>query len=384
VNQKSGKMKKLIIFGAGKIGRSFIGQLFSRAGFEVVFVDIAQKMIDELNRKLEYRVQIRSDEESMEWVIRNVRGLLYEQTDEVSYEIANADFLAISVGQKGMAATCPLIAAGLKARRHQFPDRPLDLIIAENMRNADQFMKTELMRYLPDEYPIDQLVGLVETSIGKMVPFMSPEDEKEDILLVYAEPYNTLIVDGMAFKNQVPQIKGLAPKNNIKAWVDRKAFIHNLGHSAAAYFGFLSHPDATFIWDVLEDPEVFNKTRLTMMQSAEALLAEYPNEFTLELLTDHVDDLLHRFRNKALGDTLFRVGCDLYRKLGREDRLAGAIRLVRKHNLPSSGIREALEAGYYFRAKDLQGRLFVTDQQFDEEMKLLGQKKMMTKVSGIS
>ena len=31
--------KKILIFGAGKIGRSFIGQLFSRAGYELVFID---------------------------------------------------------------------------------------------------------------------------------------------------------------------------------------------------------------------------------------------------------------------------------------------------------------------------------------------------------
>jgi len=43
--------KKMIQFGAGNIGRSFIGQLFSRSGYEVVFVDINKELIKEVNKK---------------------------------------------------------------------------------------------------------------------------------------------------------------------------------------------------------------------------------------------------------------------------------------------------------------------------------------------
>ena len=53
---------KIVIFGAGKIGRSFIGQLFSRAGFEVVFIDINKEVIKELNRRKSYDVIIKSIE----------------------------------------------------------------------------------------------------------------------------------------------------------------------------------------------------------------------------------------------------------------------------------------------------------------------------------
>ena len=110
------------------------------------------------------------------------------------------------------------------------------------MREAGDFMKEQLIKNLPSDFPIEKLVGLIETSIGKMVPIMPLAELEKDPLVVFAEPYNTLILDGKGFKSPIPEIKGLAPKNNIKAWVDRKAFIHNLGHATAAYYGFSSAP----------------------------------------------------------------------------------------------------------------------------------------------
>ena len=37
--------QSILIFGAGKIGRSFIGQLFGKAGYEVVFVDMDESLV---------------------------------------------------------------------------------------------------------------------------------------------------------------------------------------------------------------------------------------------------------------------------------------------------------------------------------------------------
>ncbi len=138
---------------------------------------------------------------------------------------------------------------------------------------------------------------------------MTKEDLRQDPLQIFAEPYNTLILDKKGFLNPVPDIPWLAPKENMKAWVDRKSFIHNLGHAVAAYTGFLKHPGKTYLYEILDDPEIFSVTRDTMLQSAAILMRIYPGEFTMQDLTDHIDDLLSRFRSIALKDTVFRVGC---------------------------------------------------------------------------
>jgi mannitol-1-phosphate 5-dehydrogenase len=358
---------KLVLFGAGKIGRSFIAQVFSRAGYGVVFVDIDAQLLDHLNRAGEYRVIIKGRDKEEAIPVTHVRGVHLDDAETVVAELANASIAAVSVGQKGLPSALPLIARSLILRRKQHGAWPLDIIIAENLRNADQFISAELKRLLPDDYPVDAMVGLVETSIGKMVPIMSQSDWDEDPLQVFAEPYNTLIVAKHGFKNPIPEVSDLAPKDNIKAWVDRKLFIHNLGHATAAYLGFCHDPESVFIYEALSDPAVLETTRQTMHQSADILMTLYPGEFTPAQLEAHIDDLLSRFQNRALGDTLFRVGCDLYRKLSPEDRLAGPIHAAIKLNMPYDLILNALIAGISFRAKDETGHCLPTDDTFAQE-----------------
>ncbi|HEY3388175.1 MAG TPA: hypothetical protein VGK38_01280, partial [Prolixibacteraceae bacterium] len=300
---------------------------------------------------------------------------------QVIHEIVTARILAVSVGLNGLKSIIPLIAKGLIKRFESADAIPLDIIIAENLRNAAEFMNQELKEHLPEGYPLEEQVGLVETSIGKMVPIMLRKDMEEDILQVFAEPYNTLILDKLAFKNPIPEIEGLAPKNSMKAWVDRKLFIHNLGHATAVYLGYLSHPDTTFLYEVLSDSQLKEKVRNTMLQAANILLKKYPDEFTIESLTDHIDDLLRRFQNKALGDTLFRVGCDLQRKLSTEDRLAGAIHLACELKLPYDLILNALVCGCHFRATDEAGNRLSSDREFDKIYEK-GIDEVLTSVSG--
>lgn len=358
-------MKTILIFGAGKIGRSFIGQLFSRAGWKSVFVDIDHEMVRLLNKRGRYRVIIKDKKPETLWV-ENVRAIHGTETDKIADEIARADMMAVSVGKKGLGHIIPVIAQGLKQRYEKQPGKALDILIAENMRDADSYIREELRKHMPKSYPLGPLVGLVETSIGKMVPIMTAADLAKDPLQLFAEAYNNLPLDGKAFRNAVPDAPGLAPKANMKAWVDRKLFVHNLGHATAAYIGHLKNPAATYIYEVLEDKEVHAQTRSSMQESAAALKALYPGEFTDKQLAEHIDDLLSRFANRALGDTLFRVGCDLPRKLGPQDRMVAPLKTALEHSLPYSNMLNALVAGMHFRARDEKGKPHPADKAFHD------------------
>ena len=361
-------MKKILIFGAGKIGRSFIGQLFSRAGYEIVFADISREVVDLLNEAKGYRVITRDSnfpEKEGEYFVRNVSALHLSEKERIIREIVEADILSLSVGKRGLLSLTEILAEGIKKRYESKKDRPIDIILAENVRNAAGLLGDGLKARIP-ELPVDQYVGLIETSIGKMVPIMTEEQLAGDPLSVYAEAYNTLILDARGFRNPIPDVPGLAPKQNMKAWVDRKLFIHNMGHATLAYQTNFSHPQIKFTWEALEDKALFTVTRETMIRSAEILLAVYPEEFTMDQLTDHIDDLLLRFSNKALGDTIFRVGCDLPRKLNVDDRLMVPVLAGRERKKDYSPILEAWVKGCFFNATDDHGEMLPVDRQFKE------------------
>jgi len=354
------KRKKLVQFGAGNIGRSFIGQLFGRNGWEIVFIDINDIVVDALNQRGEYRIYVKATgKEDQILIVPNVRAVNGKDEETVVEEIKNADMVCTSVGSGVLPYILPVIAEAIVQR-----ENVLDLVLAENIRNGADFVRKILKEHLPDLFPLNKKVGLVETSIGKMVPIMRAEDVERDPLAVFAETYNNLIVDKRGFLNSVPDFKELKPVENIAAYVDRKLFIHNLGHAASAYLGYAYNENFTYIWQALEVDNIYNKVRKAMFESAQALLLEYPDALTLESLEEHIDDLLFRFQNKALGDTIFRVGRDLFRKLNRDDRILGAMRLAAKHSLSSDSILAVFYAACNFSALDENGNMFAKDKLF--------------------
>ncbi len=359
----------ILIFGAGKIGRSFIGQLFGTHGYDVVFVDTDRRLVEALNRQKRYPVVVRDSDFDQEIMVEGVSAINAEDQEKVIEAITDASLMAVSVGKNALPAIAAVLAGGLLAREKRHPGRSLDIILAENMRSADLFLRRLLREALPSSYPLDKQVGLVETSIGKMVPIITDEDLAENPLKVFAEPYNTLILDRKGFRGEIPVIPELSFKENMKAWVDRKAFIHNLGHASASYCGYLRNASARYLYEVLEDQEVLNFTKGVMQQAAKVLMAIYPEEFTTESLHMHIEDLLLRFRNRKLGDSIFRVGCDLQRKLGADDRFMAVIRMAEKTGLDYTVVIRAMSMGFAFEARDENGRMFPGDEDFHKQWK---------------
>jgi len=375
----------MLQFGAGNVGRSFIGQLFSRSGYEVVFVDINKELVKELNKKRAYKLVIKKNDLPDEIIlIENLRAIDGCDKEAVIREIIDTDIIATAVGKYALPQIVPVIAQGLQLRYKKRGKNPLDIIVAENLRNVAHYLRKELKSYLSQEYPFDELVGLIESSIGKMVPLMKEEDKKKDLLWIFAEPYNTLIVDKKGFKNPLPPISNLWPVENIKAYVDRKLFIHNLGHSVSAYFGYQYDSEIRFIYEALEVPEIYKIVRECMEQSAVALNRTYPKDLALQDLQNHIDDLLFRFQNKSLGDTIFRVGRDLHRKLGKNERLIGPMLLAQRQGTPYNKVKRAFYAALDFKAKNEKGEMYPSDKIFFQREYPRGVKHILRSVCHLS
>jgi mannitol-1-phosphate 5-dehydrogenase len=357
-------MGKLVQWGAGNIGRSFVGQIFAKNGWDVTFVDVDAKLIQVLSDSGAYRVIAVSGDQSETLNVTGIKAIHASDEEKVAQAVAEADCISFSVGKNILPKVVPTVA-GLIARRYRlYPDRPVDILISENVQDGASLFRQLLTQGLPPDFPLKMYIGLVETSLGKMVPIQSGTDP----LTMYAEPYNTLIVDRLGFIGRIPEFPEIEAVSPIEAWVAKKLYIHNLGHAATAYLGYQHNPRATYIWQALEIPAVASEVQLAMIQAGAVLRVEFPGVFSVADIQDHIDELLHRFSNRALGDTLHRVGRDLARKLCWDDRLAGALLLARKHCLPGTAIAGAYRAGMGFLAPDMNGMPYEPDVKLLESL----------------
>ncbi len=322
-------MKKFIMYGAGNIGRGFIGQLFSQSGYSVGFIDINKEVIARLNQDKEYPVEIVTTEGAIEDVVKNVFGIDGTDVELVSEEIATSDIMATAIGVNVLKFIAKPIALGLK-KRFERNAGFFNIIICENLIGADHFLKGLIKEQIP-EYAdrIDAEVGFVEASIGRMVPVMTEEKKQGNPLRVCVEPYNILPVDKDAFKGEIPEVKNLYPFAPFNLFIQRKLFMHNMSHALCAYLGYQRNYE--YIYQAVGDYDIKCVAFNALCQSAMAVAKE--NGVEIESLISHAQNLLYRFSNVALGDTVARVGKDTIRKLGSNDRLIGAINLAEKHNV---------------------------------------------------
>jgi len=157
-----------------------------------------------------------------------------------------------------------------------------------------------------------------------------------------------------------------------------------LGHAVTSYFGFLIQEGLHYIWEAISHPEVYAATKEAMWESANALIMEYPEEFDKKNQRAHIEDLLSRFANKMLGDTIFRVGRDLPRKLSPEDRLIGALRMQRKHNIFNLSTLLGIAGAMLFRERDENGNYYKSDDYFINNLYPQGIPKLLTAHCGLN
>lgn len=343
-------MKKAVMYGAGNIGRGFIGQVFSESGYEVAFIDVNLDIINQLKSVGEYPVGVLSRSGCQEMTVTNVRGVNGFDIGKVAEAITEADIMATAVGVNVLPKIVKPIAEGLKKRWQSGRMDPLNIIICENLLDANHYLAKLIKQELNDVQNsyFDNLIGLVEASIGRMVPVMTPELQEGNILRICVEEYCELPVDRDAFKGGIPQIKNMQPASPFAFYIQRKLFIHNMGHALTAYLGKLK--GYSYIWEAIQDPFIELAVIRAMQDSAKALSREHG--IKLEIILDHVDDLIYRFGNKLLGDTINRVGNDVKRKLSPNDRLVGAANLCFAHGINPANICLGIAAAMKFDSMD--------------------------------
>ena len=342
-------MLKAIMYGGGNIGRGFIGMLMSQSGYDVTFVDVVDTVVETLNRDHCYPVRIVSTEGYEDVTVDHVSAINGNDQDAVAAAIAQTDMMATAVGVRILKFIVPNIVAGLK-KRFQENDRPLNIIICENLMDANKVVEGMLKEQLTEEECriFDERVGLVEASIGRMVPVQTPQMQDGNPLRVCVESYGFLPVDKAAFKGEIPQVKNMIPFEPFDFYIKRKLYIHNMGHATCAYLGLYTGKE--YIYQSIADAQTYSLVINAMLESAMALSKKYGVE--LEGIVKHIQDLLLRFTNAALKDTCKRVGGDPKRKLSPADRMIGSATLCQSMGIVPVFICAGAAGGVYEYLKE--------------------------------
>ncbi len=315
-------MREAIVFGAGSVGRGFLGQLFCESGYRVTFVDLDRPLLEALERRGDYTLRLVTNDSSAEVTVGPVRAVDAGDLARVAEAVGRADIGATAVGANVLKHIAPAVAAGVRRRAELGNTQPLNLIVCENLKGAAAIFRDLVRASLaPAEQDfLAEQVGFVDTVIARMAPAPTPEMRAQDPSLMVVEPYKELPVDAAGFVGRPPQIVGMLPYQPFSFFTERKLYIHNAGHALLAYLGYLGGYE--YGYEALADEDIYFQVRGAMEESARALVRKYHP--ATGALPAHIDDLLTRFANRALGDSVLRLGRDPVRKLGRTDRLVGA------------------------------------------------------------
>jgi mannitol-1-phosphate 5-dehydrogenase len=370
-------MKQAVIFGAGNIGRGFMGQLFSESGCEVTFVDVDRLLLDTLNERGRYTIRLVTNEQTEEVTVGPVRALHSGDLEAVAEAVSRAEIGATAVGAGILKHIAPAVAAGITRRAQLDVAAPFNLILCENLHGAAAIFRAMVLAALPAEHHtyLAAHIGFVDTVIARMVPPLTPELRTQDPSLIIVEPYKELPVDRDGFIGEPPPIVGMIPYAPFSFFTDRKLYIHNAGHAVLGYLGYLAGYE--YGYQSLADDEIYLQARGAMEESALALTRKYRP--APGALMANIEDLLHRFGNRALGDTILRLGRDPVRKLAHSDRLVGAALNALAQGVTPVHLVTGIAAGLRFAHPDDP-----VAQQVQVQLRERGIERVLTEVCGLA
>ncbi|TNH07437.1 mannitol-1-phosphate 5-dehydrogenase [Testudinibacter sp. TR-2022] len=336
---------KALHFGAGNIGRGFIGKLLSDSGIHVTFADVNDTVIDLLNQQQAYDVKIVSEQQSKIEQVAPVDGINSKNSEQIIEKFNQVDLVTTAVGPNVLALIAATIAKALEMRFAAGNTKYLNIIACENMVRGTTFLKEKVRSHLNPDYhsALEQYIGFVDSAVDRIVPPVAANAENP--LLVTVEAFSEWIVDQTQFKGDIPKINGMELTDNLMAFVERKLFTLNTGHAVTAYLGKLSGHH--LIREAIEDEAIKQQVRSVMQESGAVLIKRYG--FEQEKHFAYIEKILKRFANPYLPDDVDRVGREPIRKLSPNDRLIKPLNGTIEYGLPHDNLVKAVAAALHYR-----------------------------------
>ncbi|EOH97975.1 mannitol-1-phosphate 5-dehydrogenase [Enterococcus pallens] len=359
-------------FGAGNIGRGFIGEILAKNGFSIDFVDINATIIDALNERKEYTIEL-ADENKEQIHVENVDGLNNQTNPEaVVNSVAAADIVTTAIGPNVLPFIAELIAKGIQQRKAENNTAPLDVIACENMIGGSQFLFEKVKEYLTDEDMdyVEAYVGFPNAAVDRIVPIQHHEDP----LFVSVEPFSEWVVDQTQCKNKELHLSDVTYVEDLEPYIERKLFSVNTGHATVAYTG--ANAGYQTIDEAIGHQEVLDQLRAVLAETGSLLIAKWG--FDQEQHQAYINKIVGRFENPHISDSIDRVARTPIRKLGYDERFIRPIRELKARGLGYMHLVEVV--AMILKYKDPQDEQSVQLQAMLKEQSL---EAVITEVTGV-
>lgn len=366
-------MKKAVHFGAGNIGRGFIGEILFENGFEIAFVDVNETIIDALNERGSYEIEI-AEEGQRHIAVSGVRGINNRLHPEAVVEaISEADLVTTAIGPNILPFIASLVAQGIEARQAAGNQAPLDVLACENMIGGSEFLYEEVKKHLSEAGLAfaQEHIGFPNAAVDRIVPAQSHEDP----LFVVVEPFNEWVVETRGMKNPDLVLDKVHYEAELEPFIERKLFSVNSGHATSAYTG--AYYGAQTILEALQNVTVKNNVEAVLAEIRSLLIAKWG--FDEQALVDYHKVIISRFENPFIVDDVARVARTPIRKLGYDERFIRPIRELKERGLSYQYLLQTV--AYVFAYQD------ETDEQSVQLQALLAEKSLeevVKEVTGLS
>lgn len=336
-------MSHAVHFGAGSIGRGFIGDLLHQSGYNITFVEVTPHLIEQINITQSYDLYFINEKQKKK-VINHVSAISpITNEEEVIEAIAKASILTTSVWADNLPNIASVLAKGLK-RRLQYNNKKVNILACENALFATDILKKALLNCDVDisAAELDEIACFPNTAVDRMV--FDIEVDGESAVEIGNEFELVVEKNKLADPNEEPII-GATYTDNLQKYLERKLYITNTSHAIAGYLGYLK--GYQYVQEALADKDILEDVLAAINESSEILVIKYG--FTNADLQDYSNFIIDRFMTPGVKDPISRVGRSPIRKLDPSDRLVGPATVCEELGVDTKYLSKGIAAAFLFK-----------------------------------
>ncbi len=344
--------RTIIIWGAGRIGRGFVADIFNQDPWHTVFVDIDKALVDNLNRAKKYTIHKATKDGITVTAIENGFSALHTgESDEIQNLFLTENLmLDIAVHAPKLPEVADQIAPFIEYRAENAPHLPMDVMMNVNMASPDERFVSLLEKRLSEKALAYFKENVGVTGIFAMcISPVAPESIlKDDPLALWNNGFHEQAIDKNRLKGALPVLPRLRLTDDVVKEETRKLYTLNMAHALVCYLGLKKGLETSF--DAVNDASIRETLLSALEESSVGLIGEYG--FSEEEMTLWRKTIVSLLENPYIKDDLQRLGADTRRKLGAYDRLVGPARLSVKHGRAPYALSRAIRAGFDYENDD--------------------------------